>query len=434
MGDATDDVLYPNRGDERDRAAVSRRTLLAGSMAAGATATAGCANADTGGSDATDTDSSNATDGERSATVFVFNTGDKTVSVVDVASDEVVATPQLDLTASFPSNQYAPGLTDEETDPLWLNVDEGVRAVEAGSLSEVAAVETGTGANWQEVTPDGRHLVVSAREPSHAQFRVDADPESDSFGEVTATIDRTDEGGRGDNDGPGPCDVTVHPDGEYAYVPDLHGDTLTVVDVESFEIETQVEVEPVESGTPPAPWMGTAARDGETLLVENNEGETGTESVWDVSDPATPREETRLTSEDGLGDLPLTSEIGPDSSVGYVFTPDTEDITLVDLDAGTVSGRIDFGGKAFVGTWDPGHEKLYAPVQTANEVAVVDHAAGEVTATLAVGSEPYGATAATVRPEGDVSIGHLARLKALGADAGSGTTYCLGECACGHEW
>ncbi|WP_135536928.1 hypothetical protein [Halostella pelagica] len=427
MGDDVDDVLFPNHGDD-GRAAVSRRTLLAGSMAAGAAATAGCAGADT--------DGSNGDDGgdESSATVFVFNTGDKTISIVDVASDEVVATTQSRLTASFPSNQYAPTLTAEETDPLWLNVDEGVRALEVGSLSTVAAVETGTGANWQEVTPDGRHLVVSAREPSHAQYRVDADPGSDSFGDVTATIDRTDEGGRGDNDGPGPCDVTIHPGGEYAYVPDLYGDTLTVVDIEAFEIETQVEVDPVESGTAPAPWMGTAAGDGETLLVENNEGETGTESIWDVSDPASPTEVTRLTSDDGLGSLPLTSEIGPDSAVGYVFTPETEDISVIDIEAGAVAGRIDLGGKAFVGTWDPAHEKLYVPVQTADEVAVVDHAARAVTETLDVGPDPYGATAAAVRPEVDTSDSRLERLTALGVDPDSGTSYCIGECACGHEW
>jgi DNA-binding beta-propeller fold protein YncE len=65
---------------------------------------------------------------------------------------------------------------------------------------------------------------------------------------VTGEIDRTPEGGRGDNDGPGPCDVTIHPEGTYAYVPDLYGDTLTVLTVDPFEIETQVEVDPVGDG------------------------------------------------------------------------------------------------------------------------------------------------------------------------------------------
>ena len=433
MDETTRDVLFPNEGEGRGPNRVSRRTVLAGSAVAGTAATAGCGSR--GADDGTDQTVGGDDESVAAAdSVFVFNTGDRTVSVIDVDDDAVVATRQLSLTASFPSNQYAPSITEEASDPLWLNVDEGVRAVAAGSLSEVASTDTGSGANWQEVTPDGGRLVVSAREPSHRQYRIDADTESDSFGDVTATIDRTDEGGRGDSDGPGPCDVTIHPDGEYAYVPDLYGDTLTVIDIGAFEIATQVDVDPDEEGTPPAPWMGTAATDGETMLVENNEGETGTESIWDVSDPESPREAARLTSDDGLGHLPLTSEIGPDADVGYVFTPDTEDVTVIDLPGEAVADRIDLGGKAFVGTWDPAREKLYAPVQTNDEVAVIDHEDRAVTETIDVGPEPYGATAARLRPDGEGAGDRLTRLTARALDPDSGTSYCIGECACGHDW
>ncbi|MFB6218470.1 MAG: hypothetical protein ABEH77_04700, partial [Halobacteriaceae archaeon] len=345
-------------------------------------------------------------------------------------SDNLAETRALDLSSSFPSNQYTPELTDAAGDPLWLNVGRGVRALTAGELSEVARFDTGSGANWLEQTPDGRHLVVSAREPAHAQFRLDADPASETFGEVTAELDRTDEGGRGDNEGPGPCDVTIHPDGKYAYVPDLFGDTLTVIDIDAFEIVEQVAVEPVADG-PAAPWMGTAAWDGDTLLVEHNEGATGTESVWDVSDPAQPELRARLTADDGLGARPLTSEIGPDSETGYVFTPGSGDVTVLDVGTGEVTDHIDLGGEAFVGTWGPARERLYVPVQTSDEVAVVDHAGGEVTTRIPVGAAPYGATAATVRPKnGDSAL--VTALAGLGAFAAE-TTYCLGNCACGHE-
>jgi len=251
---------------------------------------------------------------------------------------------------------------------------------------------------------------------------------------VTGRIDRAQEGGSGDSDGPGLCDVTVHPDGEYAFVPDIFGDTLTVLDIGAFEIETQVDVDPA-GDAPARPWMATVARDGETLLVEHDEGETGTESVWDVSDPADPTERVRLTADDGLGERPLTSEIGPDSETGYVFTPGSEDLTVVDLAAGEVTERVDLGGTAFVGTWDPAREYLYVPVQTAGEVAVVDHERGEVAARLETGPEPYGATAATVRPDlsaGSAVAAAIARLGVREFD----TTYCLGNCACGHtlEW
>ena len=421
-----DDVLYPNRGErtplDEESGSVSRRTLLAGSAAAGAVATAGClgSNDDEGGNS--------------SPTVFVFNTGDKTVSVIDAAADELVNTTYLGSTSSFPSNQYLIDQIDNEQSVLWLNVDNGVKAVNAGSLSEELFFETGSGANWQEVTPDGQHLVVSAREPVHKQFRISADPTADDFGEVTAEIDRKPEGGRGDDEGPGPCDVTIHPDGTYAYVPDLFGDTLSVIDVEAFEIVNQISVSPVGDADAAKPWMGTAAWDGDKMLIENNEGETGTESVWDISDPENPEEVARLTTEDGLGELPLTSEIGPDSQVGYVFTADTEDVTVVDLETAEVTDRIALGGSAFVGTWGPGREKLYVPVQTTDQVKVIEHASQEVVETIEVGSKPYGATAGSVRPESDTTGNLLASVASMGIElSDSGTTYCIGNCACDHE-
>jgi YVTN family beta-propeller protein len=421
-----DRFLYPNRGDDVGTATVSRRLFLAGSLAAGTAATAGCSSDDSGES------TPEQTGAEQADSVFVFNTGDRTMSVVDTDTDSVVGTASLGVTASFPSNQYAPGLTDSESDPLWLNVDRGVRGLAVGSLGEVAAVETGSGANWLEVTPDGTQLVVSAREPAHKQVRIAADPAAEDFGSVTAELDRTDEGGRGGREGPGPCDVTVHPDGAYAYVPDLFGDTLTVLDVDAFEIATQVAVPPVV-GDAGKPWMGTVAPDGETLLVEHDEGQSGTESIWDTSDPAAPTEQVRLTADDGLGRRPLTSEIGPDSEVGYVFTPGTDDVTVIDLTDGTVTERIDLGGSAFVGTWGPNHRKLYVPVQTSDELKIIDHEQRAVTATLSVGSRPYGATAGRVRPTPETLSNAAANRRLYSELAGGGTTYCIGNCACGHR-
>lgn len=416
-----DELLHPDVEDPFADG-VSRRRLLQSSAAAGATAaTAGCTGSLPG-----------VGEGGGASTVFVFNTGDKTVSVIDAATDELVTTTFLGATASFPSNQYAPSLVDSEDDYLWLNVSGGIKPVGAGSLSTETTIETGSDANWQELTPDGSALVVSAREPVHQQFKIDADPSSDAFGEVLAELDRTGEPDTGEKDGPGPCDVTISPDGAYAYVPDIFRDTLTVIDIESFEIVSQVGVDPVGSADRVRPWMATATWNGDLLAVENNEGDHGTESIWDISNPEQPEELTRLTADDNLGALPLTSEIGPDNEIAYIFTPASEDVTVVDLGDRAVTDRIDLGGQAFVGTWEPNREKLYVPVQSTNEVKVIDHADRAVVNTIEVGAKPYGATAATVRPETSSSAGFLASLASLGLPLGAiETTYCVASCHCG---
>jgi DNA-binding beta-propeller fold protein YncE len=143
---------------------------------------------------------------------------------------------------------------------------------------------------------------------------------------------------------------------------------------------------------------------------------------------------TRLTGDDGFGRRPLTSEIGPDSETGYVFTPGSNDVTVVDLVDGTVTDRLDVGGSAFVGTWDPARTALYVPVQTTDEVAVIDHERREVIERIGVGPRPYGATAARVRPQRDPSASMALAMARLGLSAEQAeTTYCIGNCACGHR-
>jgi YVTN family beta-propeller protein len=153
-----------------------------------------------------------------------------------------------------------------------------------------------------------------------------------------------------------------------------------------------------------------------------------------VSDPAAPTETVRLTAADGLGERPLTSEIGPNSETGYVFTPGSDDVTVIDLVDGSVTDRLDLGGSAFAGTWNPERTKLYVPVQTNDEVAVIDHEQQQIVDRIAVGSGPYGATAARVRPPSDSTDALRAAIAQLGVGADSAeTTYCIGNCACGHE-
>ncbi len=411
---------------------VDRRRLLQASGAVGATAAlAGCSGGGSGD------------DGDGPApTMYVFNNGDRTVSVIDTETDAVLDSVFLGTTASFPANQYATGI-DDDYDVLWLNVSGGVRGIDQRSLEEVASVETGYGPNYPNVTPDGDHLLIASggttgldpdpeEPPDHAIFRVDADRDSDTFGEVTGEIG---------TDYVGPCDVTLDPDGDYAFVADIADERLRVVSVDPFETVTRVDVgEAVNEGNV-LPFMCTASFDGQYLLVENGEGtlgsdpevpREGSESVWDVSDPENPEEVAKITRDDGLPGAPITSEVAPDNTAAYLFIPG-EGVGVIDLESREYETTLDVGGSSIAGAWGPNREKLYVPVQDANQVAVIDHESREVVATVDVGEAPTGAAAGTVRPEGDALASIQASLASLGITFGEmEASFCMDDhCHCG---
>ena len=439
--DPTDTAPRPAKGSDlanRNRRnpfadGIDRRRLLRASGAVGATAAlAGCSGGGSAGDDAGS--------GGPAPTVFVFNNGDRTLSVIDAERDEVVGSAFLGTTASFPANQYGTGV-DDAHDVLWLNVSGGVRAFDQRTLEEVAFVETGYGPNYPNLTPDGDHLLIASGgttgldpdgDADHAIFRVDADRDSDAFGEVTARID---------TGYVGPCDVTLAPDGEHAFVADIAGEALRVVRVDPFETVTRVDVgEPAGEGHV-LPFMCTASFDGELLLVENGEGtlggdpavpRRGSESVWDVSDPENPEETAKITRDDGLPGMPITSEVAPDNAAAYLFIPG-EGVGVIDLAANEYATTLDVGGSSIAGAWGPNREKLYVPVQDANHVAVIDHASREVIATVDVGEAPTGAVAGAVRPEGDAVSRVQASLASLGIAFGEmEAAWCMDDhCYCG---
>lgn len=423
---SADDLANPARTDPFE-SGVSRRRMLQGSAVAGATAaTAGC----TGTGDGDD----------GAPTMFVFNNGDRTISVVDAETDELIESTFVGTTASFPANQYGTS-AESAHDTLWLNVSGGVRALDQSTLDEVAYVETGYGPNYPNVTPDGDHLLIASGgttgmdpdgDEDHAIFRVDADRDSDTFGEVTGEIS---------TDYVGPCDMTLGPDGDYAFVVDVADEAIRVLSVDPFETVARVDAgDPVNEGNV-LPFMCTASFDGQYLLVENGEGtlggdpevpREGSESVWDVSDPENPEEVAKITRDDGLPGAPITSEVDPDNEAAYLFIPG-QGVGVIDLETMEYDTTLDVGGSCIAGAWGPNREKLYVPVQDANQVAVIDHASREVATTVEAGEAPTGAVAGTVRPQSDASGNFLAALANLGLPVGEmEPAFCHDDnCYCG---
>jgi len=166
---------------------------------------------------------------------------------------------------------------------LWLNVSGGVRGSTSERWRRSRTSRPATVRTTRNVTPDGDHLLIASGgttgmapegDENHAIFRVDADRDSDTFGEVTAQIE---------TGYVGPCDMTLGPTATTRSSSTWPTTAIRVLTVDPFETVARVgSGEPVTEGNV-LPFMCTAAFDGESLLVENGEGTLG-------GDPEVPRE------------------------------------------------------------------------------------------------------------------------------------------------
>jgi hypothetical protein len=309
--------------------------------------------------------------GAARALIVVANAGDAqtgtapSLSVVDPATYEVVGEFSVAQPYSFPATRW-----DFRRDLLWGWGDaDNVIAVRLSSGERVVDLPTGSSENYTELTPDGRFVVVTARFADR-YLKVGADPEHGDFGRVVAEL-RTYQGAS-------PCDMTMTPDGRYAYAPDRGGDTLTTLRVDTFERASQIRV---ASRTRAAlePYMATASPTGNVLLVENavvpGGSPTGSESVFDLSDPAKPVEVARLGAGDGLGAGPITSGISLDGRYGLVICRDASAVSVIDLERLAVVERVQFpaGSNPLTGTfaYDGRGETFFVPLPGRDAVAAI---------------------------------------------------------------
>lgn len=322
--------------------------------------------------------------------IVVSNAGDgsagvgPSVSLIDPDSLEVVATLPLAGSYSFPATRW-----DFERDLIWAGgPNDAVHAWRLSTGESVLEIPTGSGQNYTELTPDGRYLIVAARFVDK-YLQVSADPEADDFGQVVAEFDTY--------PGASPCDMTVTADGAYAYAPDRGGDTVTTVRVEPFE---RASVTPVESfdGAPLEPYMSTVSPTGNVLLVENAivEGgsQSGSESIFDLSDPANPVEVARLSPEEGLGIGPITSEVTLDGRFGLVICRNSSELSVVDTSSYEVVAAVSFpeGSNPLTGTFVFGSQgdHFFVPLPGRDAVAVVSVPEFELVEMLPVGARPMG--------------------------------------------
>ncbi|MEJ2667446.1 MAG: twin-arginine translocation signal domain-containing protein [Deinococcales bacterium] len=312
--------------------------------------------------------------------------GGPSVTLVDPDSLEVLATVPLAGAFSFPATRW-----DDTRDLIWSGfADRGaVSAFRLSTGERAAHVETGSQQNYTEITPDGSAVIAAARFQSRF-LKIAADPAKPGFGTVVARLD--------DAEGAQPCDITMASAGRYAYAPDRGNDTITAIDVERFAVASRAHVKRRSGPGPLEPYMATASPTGNVLFVENavvaGASSTGSESIFDLSDPARPREVARLSVADGLGRRPLTSEVTPDGRYGMVICRDSSEVSVVDASRLEVVASVRFpaGSNPVAGTFrygESGHT-LFVPLPGRDALAAIAVPEFRVRKLIGVGPRPVG--------------------------------------------
>ena len=308
---------------------------------------------------------------EQRPLIVVVNAGDAqagiaaSVSLIDPSTYEVLGDFPVAQPYSFPATRW-----DFKRDLLWGwgNAD-NVVAIQLSSGEQVVDLPTGSSQNYTELTPDGRFVIVTARF-ADTYLKVGADPKLDDFGQVVEELKTY--------KGASPCDMTITPDGRYAYAPDRGGDTLTTIRLGTFEEASRVQVKS-RTNAPLEPYMATASPAGNVLLVENaivqGGSQTGSESIFDLSDPAKPVEVARLGARDGLGVGPINSSVSLDGRYGLVVCRDSSELSVIDTQSLKVVKSIKFpaGSNPLTGTFvfDGQGETFFLPLPGRDAVAAV---------------------------------------------------------------
>ncbi|MBA3499620.1 MAG: hypothetical protein M4D80_15785 [Myxococcota bacterium] len=302
--------------------------------------------------------------------VYVVNGGDNSISVIDVARDEVVGTIEL-LGVDYPHHIYAsPDRSTLLVAVPGSDLSGGHGGGHGGHSGggAVLALDASTGAlrvarrldapnHNATYSPDGSSIWTSQIATPGQVLVLDA---ATLATRMTVTVGDT------------PAEVTFSPSGSYGFVANTGSDNVTILDATSATVVETASV----GDAPVGAWPGSDGR----MYVDNEAGKS-----LSVIDPQT----RAVVATYPLGFTPALAGIAPS---GELWVTDTEHGMLVFLNATTGARLGDLptaaGAHAFAFSRDG--KKAYVTNQEAASVTVIDVATRAATKTIGVGVKPNG--------------------------------------------
>jgi len=307
--------------------------------------------------------------------VYVTNEASGDVTVIDAATDRVLATipvgkrprgiqvspdgktvyvalsgspfasPDVSKEALVPGNKEADGIGI--IDPLRNKL---IRILPGGSDPEQFVVSR-----------DGIRLYVANEDASSASV-VDV-----ASGKVIQAIPVGEE----------PEGVALSPDGKIVYVTAENGQSVSVIETETNKIMATFEVGP-------RPRAAAFAPDGSRAYVTSETG--GTVSVVDTAQHRV----THTIKLEGNNVRPMGVTVAPDGKRVYVTTGHGGRVFVIDTSTHRVTASFEVGKRPWGIAITPDGKKIYVVNGLSDDVSVVDAVTHSVIARIRVGERPWG--------------------------------------------
>jgi YVTN family beta-propeller protein len=335
----------------------------------------GCSRPETGAPDATPADTAAPPAATRSIPtgpkLFVSNENSGDLSVIDVGTQQVVATIPVGkrprgirlspdgslIYVALSGSPIAPPGVDEDTLPPADKKADGIGVVSVKDLKLVRTIPGGSDPEMVAVTPDGKRMFIANEDVGEAtaievetgtvlaSFKVGGEPEgvdmrpdgrvvyvtSEEDSQV-AVIDAVDlKLLKTFKVGPRPRSTGFLPDGSRAYVPAENGGSISVIDAQAHRLLDTIKL---EGGSLVRP-MGTAVSpDGKLLFASTGRGK----SVVFI-DTATNKPIATVEA----GERPWGVAVSPDGRTVFTANGPSNDVTFIDVETRKVSGKVKAG-------------------------------------------------------------------------------------------
>jgi YVTN family beta-propeller protein len=282
---------------------------------------------------------------------YITNHGSHNVSVIDTASNTVVATVAVGF-----------GPLGVAVNPAGTRAYVGnyrssnVSVIDTATNTAIATVAAGANPTGVAVNPAGTRAYVADEGNPGTVSVIDT-----ATNTVVATVAV----------GANPEGVAVNPAGTRAYVANLNSNTVSVIDTASNTVVATVAV-----GTRP---LGVVVNPAGTRAYVANQS-----SNVSVIDTATNT--VVATVAVGLG--PFGVAVNPAGTRAYVANAGSDTVSVIDTASNTVVATVAVGDGPRGVAVTPAGTRTYVANQDSNNVSVIDTATNTVVATVAVGTSP----------------------------------------------